>query len=153
MLFRSHPHVNTLVETAEDVDRIFAASDCLWCLDTGHLAIGGTDVVEFTKRAMSRIGLVHLKDVDLHLAKRYLAGERSWMEIVQDGIFSPIGQGDVPMAEVIELLENAGYDGWYVLEQDVAITGELPPAGTGPIDGVRQSVDYLRSRFEVRTSV
>jgi inosose dehydratase len=35
-----HPHVGTLVETAEDVDAVLAQGEVDWCLDTGHLAIG-----------------------------------------------------------------------------------------------------------------
>ncbi|MFN9959696.1 MAG: sugar phosphate isomerase/epimerase family protein, partial [bacterium] len=38
-----HPHVNTLVETQDDVNRVLAGSDVRWLLDTGHLQIGGTD--------------------------------------------------------------------------------------------------------------
>ena len=35
--------------------------------------------------------------------------------------------------------------GWYVIEQDVAITGEMPGIGEGPISGMKQSVDYLHN--------
>jgi inosose dehydratase len=44
---------------------------------------------------------------------------------------------------VIRALDEAGYDGWLVLEQDTAITGEEPPVGTGPVVDVKASVDYL----------
>ncbi|GAB3618272.1 hypothetical protein GCM10027416_28290 [Okibacterium endophyticum] len=37
---------------------------------------------------------------------------------------------------------RAGYGGWYVLEQDV---GAEPAEGVGPIEGVRASLEYLRS--------
>ena len=40
---------------------------------------------------------------------------------------------------------SVGYDGLYVLEQDVAITGGEPPAGEGPVRDVAKSVAYLRS--------
>ena len=74
-------------------------------------------------------------------------------EAVQAGLFIPLGKGDVPVAEVIQLLEAGGYQGWYVLEQDLAITGDEPAYGRGPSDDVRESVAYLRSRFDVsRTS-
>jgi inosose dehydratase len=144
-----HPHAGTLVETKEDVERVMAASDVLWCIDTGHLAIGGADPVQVARDAGDRVGLVHLKDVDLALAARYRAKELTWVEVVQHGLFLPLGKGDVPVAELIELLEVGGYQGWYVLEQDLAITGDEPAYGTGPIDDVRESVAYLRSRFEV----
>ncbi|MFM8529410.1 MAG: sugar phosphate isomerase/epimerase family protein [Ilumatobacteraceae bacterium] len=144
-----HPHTGTLVETAEDIERVLAASSCKWCLDTGHMAIGGCDVVDFARRTLDRVGLVHLKDVDMALAARYNAKEISWMEVVQAGLFHPLGVGEVPVAEVIDVLEKGGYQGWYVLEQDVAITGDEPEYGTGPVLNVRKSVEYLRSRYEV----
>ena len=72
-------------------------------------------------------------------ASRAPSGELTWVEVVQAGLFKPLGKGDVPVAEVIQLLENGGYQGWYVLEQDVAITGDEPAYGMGPIDDVRES--------------
>ena len=38
-----HPHVGTQIERREDVERMLAISDAGWCLDSGHLLIGGTD--------------------------------------------------------------------------------------------------------------
>ena len=67
------------------------------------------------------------------------------MSGVQNGLFTPLGSGDVPIAEVIKVLEESGYQGWYVIEQDVAITGEMPGVGEGPITGMKQSVDYLHN--------
>ena len=42
-----HPHVGTLIETAEQVGRALEVVEVGWCLDTGHLLIGGTDPVRF----------------------------------------------------------------------------------------------------------
>ena len=67
------------------------------------------------------------------------------MEAVQAGIFPPVGAGDLDIDSVVASLEAAGYDGWYVLEQDIAITGAEPAVGKGPIEDVRTSVDYLRN--------
>ncbi|MFM7889975.1 MAG: TIM barrel protein [Actinomycetota bacterium] len=139
-----HPHLMTVVETKEDVERVLAGCDVNWCLDTGHLAIGGVDVVEFAKIAIDRIGHVHLKDVDLSKVDDVLSRKKSIMQGVQDGLFTPLGKGDVPIAEVVKLLESSGYQGWYVIEQDLAITGELPTEGNGPIKLVSQSLDYLK---------
>jgi len=139
-----HPHVQTLVETAADVQRVLDGCDVKWCLDTGHLAIGGVDPVDFARRAADRVGHVHLKDVNLGMAPPVLARETSIMQGVQGGLFTPLGQGDVAIAEVIEVLEGAGYDGWYIIEQDTAITGELPGEGDGPVLQVSESIAYLR---------
>ena len=139
-----HPHVQTLIETASDVQWVFDSCDVKWCLDTGHLAIGGVDPVAFARQAADRVGHVHLKDVNMSMAGAVLRHEVSIMSGVQSGLFTPLGQGDVEISTVIETLEHAGYGGWYVIEQDTAITGALPDAGAGPITCVAQSLAYLR---------
>ena len=140
-----HPHVATLVETAGELERFLATSDVPICLDTGHLTLGGADPVDIAERSAERVGLVHLKDVRLDVAARLGAGDLGLMAAVQAGLFAPLGDGDVPVADVIFALERHGYDGLYVLEQDVAITGGEPPAGEGPVRDVAKSVAYLRS--------
>ncbi len=140
-----HPHVATLVETADELERFLSASDVPFCLDTGHVTIGGADALDLAKRHADRVALVHLKDVRSDVGARLAIGELGLMAAVQAGVFAPLGAGDVPVADVIIALESQGYDGLYVLEQDVAITGEEPPAGEGPVRDVLKSVAYLRS--------
>jgi inosose dehydratase len=140
-----HPHLMTVVETKSDVERVLDGCDVDWCLDSGHLAIGGIDILEFAKAAFDRIGHVHLKDVDLSRAPSVLNRSQSIMQGVQDGLFTVLGKGDVPIIELVTFLENNGYQGWYVIEQDMAITGDLPAPGTGPIELVGESLAYLRS--------
>ena len=140
-----HPHVNTLVETSAELDRVLDESPVSICLDTGHVTIGGADPLEIAERASSRVGLVHLKDVRTAVADRLNAGELGLMEAVQNGLFAPLGDGDVPIADVVTTLEHNGYAGRYVLEQDVAITDGEPPDGGGPVRDVAKSVSYLRS--------
>lgn len=138
-----HPHVGTLVETAADVRRVLDASDVLWCLDTGHLAIGGTDPVAFARDHHDRVGHVHLKDVRMDIAARVATGELDLQGATRLGLFSPLGQGDVPIAEVVATLGAVGYTGWYVLEQDVALSGEEPLPGAAPATEVGASIEYL----------
>ena len=140
-----HPHLMTVVENKSDVERVLDGCDVDWCLDSGHLAIGGVDILEFAKAAFDRIGHVHLKDVDLSRAQSVLNRSQSIMQGVQDGLFTVLGKGDVPIIELVTFLENNGYQGWYVIEQDMAITGDLPALGTGPIELVGESLAYLRS--------
>lgn len=139
-----HPHVGTLVETRADVELVLANSDVRWTLDTGHLMIGGTDPVQFAIDNFDRVAHVHLKDVSASIATRLNAGDLTLFDAVREGIFTPLGQGDVAIADVLDVLDRGGYEGWYVLEQDVAIVGDEPAPGTGPIDAVRASVAYLQ---------
>ena len=76
-------------------------------------------------------------------------------------MFRPLGEGDVDIAAMVRTLEASGYEGWYVLEQDVMLdapTGDQPvdqpgdepvdqpgdrPGVEGPVSDVRKSLDYL----------
>ena len=140
-----HPHLNTLVETADELARFLEDSDVPICLDTGHITLGGGDPLELARRHADRVALVHLKDVRADVASRLASGEFELMAAVQAGLFAPLGAGDVAVADVIVELERQGYDGLYVLEQDVAITGGAPRYGAGPARDVATSVAYLRS--------
>jgi inosose dehydratase len=139
-----HPHVNSLVELAAELDLVVERTAAKVCLDTGHMVIGGADPVAFAREHADRVGLVHLKDVRLSVAARERAGELTLMQAVQAGMFTRLGAGDVDLAGVVRELEAAGYAGQYVFEQDAALTEGLPPVGEGPIDDVRASVAFLR---------
>lgn len=141
-----HPHVGTLVETAEQVDRALAHTDVPWCFDTGHLLIGGVEPAAFVSEHAARIGHVHLKDVDARLAEDVRTGARSLVNATQAGLFRPLGDGDAGIDEVLRLLDQSGYERWLVLEQDIAITGTEPPAGGGPALDVERSIEFLSTR-------
>lgn len=140
----THPHWRTLVERREDVWRVLEESDVLLCLDTGHLTLGGTDPVELAEAGGKRVAHAHLKDVDGAIARRLRSGELELVRAVQAGLFRPLGGGEAQISETIRALENSGYEGWYVLEQDTALpSAEIPP-GAGPMVDVRRSIDFLR---------
>ncbi|ADB53853.1 TIM barrel protein [Conexibacter woesei] len=139
-----HPHAGTVVERREHVERVLAGSTVELCLDTGHLMVGGADPLAIAQAAASRIGHVHLKDVDAAMAARVADGSLPYSQAVRDGMYRPLGAGDVDVAGIVSLLEGAGYRGWYVLEQDVMLDAE-PPAGAGPLGDVRASAEHLRS--------
>jgi inosose dehydratase len=138
-----HPHVGTMVESRTEVDRVLTGSTVPLCLDTGHLLIGGTDPVELAKAVPDRISHTHLKDVDVAFAEKVRAGELTYTDAVRDGMYRPLGAGDVDIAAIIGLLESHGYRGWYTMEQDTILTGR--PEGEGPGADVRASVAFLRS--------
>jgi len=140
-----HPHVNTLIETADEVARFLANTSSLFTLDTGHLFIGGADPVALATAHHERVGLVHIKDVNADVSRRFRDGEFDWMGAIQQGLFPSAGSGDAPVADTVRTLEQLGYSGWYVLEQDVALTDGEPSVGEGPVHGVRKSIEYLRT--------
>jgi inosose dehydratase len=137
-----HPHVGTVVEGPAEVDRVLDGSGIGLCLDTGHLLIGGTDPVALAHRAAGRVSHVHLKDVDTAAADAVRDGRVTYTAAVKDGLYRPLGQGGLDLATLIADLEDAGYDGWYVMEQDTVLTAE-PPPGEGPLADVRASLRWL----------
>ncbi len=136
-----HPHVGTMVEHEAEVERVISGSRVGLCVDTGHLLVGGTDPVALVKAHAARVSHVHLKDVDATMAADVLAGGLRFGDAVQAGIFRPLGEGDIDIAALVETLESQGYQGWYVLEQDIMLDGA--PADGGPMDDVRRCLAFL----------
>ena len=113
-----HPHLTTIVEGPEQVDRILEMSRIGFCPDTAHLAAGGGDPVDLVRRHAGRITHVHLKDLR-----------------PEPFAFLPLGRGTVDIAGVVRVLEEAGYDGW--------VTVELDAFDGAPGDAARESLAYL----------
>jgi inosose dehydratase len=136
-----HPHVGTHVEREAEVDRFLADSDLQLCLDTGHLLIGGTDPVELARRYPDRIGHVHLKDVRDEIAAKVRSGELSYTDAVEQGIYVPLGDGDVDVEALVKLVQEAGYTGWFVLEQDTQLKHGSPV--DKPLQDTARSLAHL----------
>jgi inosose dehydratase len=139
-----HPHVGTAIESRDAVLRLLRDSDVGICLDTGHLAIGGMDPMELVAGAAARITHVHLKDVRLGTAKAVAEGTVSFLDGVRTGLFAPLGQGDLDIVGAVVGLERAGFTGWYVLEQDAALSDPPEQRDEGPEADVRRSMEFLR---------
>jgi len=122
----------------EDMETFLEMTQVDLCLDTGHVFLGGADPVAIARDAGARVRHVHLKDVDAELAERFQARKISYAEAVRRGLYRPLGLGDLDIEAAA-----AGYRGWYVLEQDTALTAE-PEPGAGPVAAARQSLEYFR---------
>ena len=144
-----HPHVGTIVESGVETERVLAGSRIGLCLDTGHLLIGGGDPVAIARAHPDRIAHVHLKDVRLDLADRVRpVGARPTPRASADGMYVPLGEGDVDVAAIVESLEGAGYAGWYVLEQDTILTESPSQTGVDPAVDVRASIAHITAIAE-----
>lgn len=139
-----HPHIGTLVESADDVQRVVDGSHIGFCIDTGHLAAAGADPVAITLANLDRVKHVHLKDVDAGMAAKVISKEITFSDAVAAGMWRVLGTGDVDITAMVGALQASGYDGWYVLEQDVMFKhGE--PEGEGPIADVRACLEYVEA--------
>ena len=129
------------VPTGAETLRVIEGSRIGLCVDTGHLAAAGSDPGAIVAADPARVRHVHLKDVDSVLAARVIDGSLTFADAVRDGLFVPLGSGSVDVTGIVDTLEAAGYQGWYVLEQDVMLAGE--PEGEGPVADVRACLTYL----------
>ena len=142
-----HPHHGTVVERREDVERLLEVSTVGLCLDTGHVVVGGGDPVAIAAAAGPRVLHVHLKDVDTTIAERVEHGGLGYHDAVREGLYRPLGDGDVDVLGVLRSLAEARYVGWYVLEHDAVLERE-PDAEFGPLQDARRSLAFLERAWE-----
>lgn len=90
-------------------------------LDTANFFVNGVDPVEAARRLSGKIFHTHLKD-----AKKFPNGSHKG---------TALGEGDVPIREVVEELKRQGYEGWFCIEYE----GEEDPD-----IGLRKSVEFLK---------
>jgi inosose dehydratase len=113
-----HHHTATHFESPEEIASFVEGTDVPLCFDTGHCAVGGGDPLELAREFASRIGHLHLKDVNPELLERVRSGELSVEAAWDGGLFCPMGEGLVDIAAVLALPQLQSFDGWIVLEQD-----------------------------------
>lgn len=122
-----HHHTATYVEAQWEIDRLLELTDVGICLDTGHLLLGRGDPVSAVRDWGSRINQVHVKDASQEILDAIVADAQPVMEIWKRRAFCGLGTGDVEVDEVLNALEEVGYGGWVVVEQDM-IPEEGEPA-------------------------
>lgn len=111
-----HNHLNSLVETQEQLDEFMARCPGCWLiLDTAHLAAAQGDPVGTVGKHGDRIVSIHLKD--------WLAAEdadKSDEFWYRRGRFCELGAGNIGLdnAAVVAALKKVGYDAWLLVEHD-----------------------------------
>ena len=91
------------------------------CIDLGHTARTGTNVVESLSAAGDRLLDIHMKDL---------------RDLRDKGSQCIVGEGNIPVADVFDRLAQMKYSGYVNLEY------EIDP--TDPLQGMKQSFAYMR---------
>ncbi|QYM74916.1 sugar phosphate isomerase/epimerase [Leucobacter luti] len=138
-----HPHLGTVVESPAAVERVLSGSRIGLCLDAGHFTLGGGDPVQLVRDHADRIVHAHLKDVSRDVAGRVRAGEISYRDGVQQGMYCALGEGDARIPEIVAALRDAGYAGWYVIEQDTVVESEADAERA--LENARRSIAFIRA--------
>ena len=136
-----HPHVGTAIERPDAIERLLRESDVPLCLDTGHVYVGGGDPVRIARDHPSRVRHVHLKDADAELAAAVRERRLPYAKAVALGLFRPLGAGAARIADVLAALKSARYEGWGVLEQDIALV-DTPTVANDPARDITSSRDF-----------
>jgi inosose dehydratase len=137
-----HHHTATYVEAEWEIERLLSVSDVGLCLDTGHLLLGRGDPVRAIREWGPRINQVHLKDARNAILEQIVAEAAPVQEIWRRRAFCALGEGDIPVGEVLSGLSEIGYAGWIVVEQDVLPDPREPDR---PALEQRRNREYLRA--------
>jgi inosose dehydratase len=139
--FAYHHHLGTVVETCDELDRFFDATQdhVGLVLDTGHALFGGIEPVDVVKARPERVAHVHCKDVRAARYDAFRADGTSFLNGVVGGMFTAPGDGDYDYAPFIGALADINYSGWIVIE------AEQDPAIANPRDYSQRGLDTLRT--------
>lgn len=141
MYFTVHHHMGTGVQTADEIDRLMEMTDenlVFLLFDTGHLAFAGEDAVAVLKKYVHRTKHVHLKSIRKDIIAEGKVKGYSFLDCVRAGAFTVPGDGDFDFRPVFDILSDADYEGWVVVE------AEQDPAKANPFEYALLARKYIR---------
>jgi inosose dehydratase len=92
-----HHHLDSMVETEEQLDQLMPQTKINLCVDTGHIHGAGGDALAVVKRYIDRIRYMHLKDFG-------------------NSKFQQLGKGDVQFEEIFNVIQNHGNNVEFTVE-------------------------------------
>ena len=135
-----HHHMGTGVMPRADVDRLMASTDPALVhllLDTAHIAFAGDDPLDMARAYADRIGHVHMKSIRPEVVSRVREEGLSFQEGVELGVFTVPGDGAIDFRPILEVLADANYQGWLVVE------AEQDPNKAIPLEYAKKARAYL----------
>jgi sugar phosphate isomerase/epimerase len=113
---RNFPTVESVLEAVRPLDR-----RCGLCMDVGHSARTGADVVKSISSAGERLFDMHVKDL---------------ANFTDKASQCDVGDGIIPFAAIFKQLKKMNYQGCVNLEYEIN--------GSNPLPGVQRSFSYMR---------
>ena len=126
-----HHHMGTVVQSLAEVDRMMENTDPEYVsllFDTGHFTYCGEDPLEVVKKYVHRIKHVHLKDIRPEVVEQVKKENMSFLAGVRAGAFTIPGDGCINYDPIFKVLEDAGYEGYMVVE------AEQDPVKANPLE-------------------
>lgn len=143
MMLTFHHHMGTVVQTEEEIDRFMEEVDperVYLLFDSGHLSFAGIDPERVLKKYVDRVRHVHLKDIRKAMVEKSRAERWSFLKGVREGVFTVPGDGDVDFGPIFQILEEAGYEGYVVVE------AEQDPAKANPLEYAIKARKYIAEK-------
>ena len=141
-----HHHMGTVVQTAEEIDKMMELCDpdsVYLLFDSGHLAYCGQDYMAVLKKYAKRIKHVHLKDIRPEVVKKVRDEHLSFLQGVRLGAFTVPGDGCIDFKPVFDVLDEAEYEGWMLVE------AEQDPAVANPFEYAVKARKYIAEKAEL----
>ena len=135
-----HHHMGTVVQSLAEVDRMMENTDPEYVsllFDTGHFTYCGEDPLEVVKKYVHRIKHVHLKDIRPEVVEQVKKENMSFLAGVRAGAFTIPGDGCINYDPIFKVLEEAGYEGYMVVE------AEQDPAKANPFEYAKMGREYI----------
>jgi inosose dehydratase len=125
-----HPHLDTFVETREQLDLLMEElnTDAAGlCVDPAHLVLTGSDPVAIARDYAAVLRYVHYKDATVPPGA--VGGERY-------AAFCELGAGAVDLVGLTDVLLDTGYSGLVIIELD--------RSSKGAEESVQESIKYVQ---------
>src|SRR5690606_16195058 len=94
----------------------------------------------YMRKVFPRIAYMHLKNVDPAVRARVLDGSLSVRDSYGAGVMCPLPDGAVDIQAVMRLLDERGFDGPIVVEQDVSEN-----AAETPLELAARNLAYMQA--------
>jgi inosose dehydratase len=127
-----HPHMGTLIQSPSEIDLAMELTDPKYVYlspDTGHIALGGGNVMDILRKYRKRINYFHLKDV----AGPFKGGNFG-------SNIRELGEGEIDFPAIMTFLNEIKFSGWLTVEQDIT---RLTPRESATI-----SIEYINKKLK-----
>ena len=138
-----HHHMGTAIETEEELDNLMnnTGEAVQLLFDTGHMTFARGNSVNVIKKYAKRINHVHTKDIRSEVINSLDKSNESFLDAVLKGAFTVPGDGNINFKEIVEVLAQNNYQGWFIVE------AEQDPAKANPFEyakiGYKELVECL----------
>jgi inosose dehydratase len=134
-----HPHMQTVVQTAEHIAALADATTLLdFTIDPGHLRFAGADPVELLDLYIDRTVHVHVTNVRDRVIEAATTAPMSYELAVVGGAFTVPGDGGIDYGRIFDILKEHDYNGWLVVE------AEQHPLTADPALYAKLGREYIR---------